>query len=148
MTIHQIFLNDEESCTRYALHAIVLRTINELPSMGDLKSDLVLVLKGAEDETGSVMQYPTQYVNQDPYLHQDDDQQQGWVSWAWSFVPAIVSYDDEENESSGTDDGTTLRQQKSQSLKDPIISIGFYCSKATVTFKVRISLSFRILRVC
>jgi len=116
--------------------------------MGDLKSDLVLVLKGAEDETGSVMQYPTQYVTQDPYLHQDDDQQQGWVSWAWSFVPAIVSYDDEENESSGTDDGTTLRQQKSQSLKDPIISIGFYCSKATVTFKVRISLSFRILRVC
>uniref|UniRef100_A0A8C2Y556 Vacuolar protein sorting 13 homolog B n=1 Tax=Coturnix japonica TaxID=93934 RepID=A0A8C2Y556_COTJA len=93
-------------------------------------------ISGAEDETGSVMQYPTQYVTQDPYLHQDDDQQQGWVSWAWSFVPAIVSYDDEENESSGTDDGTTLRQQKSQSLKDPIISIGFYCSKATVTFKL------------
>ena len=50
MTIHQIFLNDEESCTRYTLHAVVLRTINELPSMGDLKSDLVLVLKGEEDE--------------------------------------------------------------------------------------------------
>ncbi|KAM6275949.1 intermembrane lipid transfer protein VPS13B isoform 10-T11 [Spheniscus humboldti] len=91
---------------------------------------------GAEDETSSVMQYPTQYINQDPYLHQDDDQQQGWVSWAWSFVPAIVSYDDEENDSSGIDDGTTLHQQKSQSLKDPIISIGFYCTKATVTFKL------------
>lgn len=98
--------------------------------------DMLGNITGAEDETGSVMQYPTQYVTQDPYLHQDDDQQQGWVSWAWSFVPAIVSYDDEENESSGTDDGTTLRQQKSQSLKDPIISIGFYCSKATVTFKL------------
>lgn len=108
--------------------------------MGDLKFDLVFVLKGAEDETSSVMQYPTQYINQDPYLHHDDDQQQGWVSWAWSFVPAIVSYDDEENDSSGIDDGTMLHPQKSQSLKDPIISIGFYCTKATVTFKVSISL--------
>ncbi|XP_064363745.1 intermembrane lipid transfer protein VPS13B isoform X4 [Dromaius novaehollandiae] len=91
---------------------------------------------GAEDETSSVIQYPTQYINQELYLHQDDDQQQGWVSWAWSFVPAIVSYDDEENDSSGMDDGTTLHQQKSQSLKDPIISVGFYCTKATVTFKL------------
>lgn len=104
------------------------------------KFDLVFVLKGAEDETSSVMQYPTQYINQDPYLRQDDDQQQGWVSWAWSFVPAIVSYDDEENDSGGTDDGTMLHQQKSQSLKDPIVSVGFYCTKATVTFKVSISL--------
>ncbi|XP_074741394.1 intermembrane lipid transfer protein VPS13B isoform X5 [Strix uralensis] len=93
-------------------------------------------ISGTEDETSSVMQYPTQYTNQDPYLHQDDDQQQGWVSWAWSFVPAIVSYDDEENDSSGIDDETMLHQQKSQSLKDPIISIGFYCTKATVTFKL------------
>lgn len=108
--------------------------------MVDLKFDLVFVLKGSEDETSSAMPYPTQYINQDPYLHQDDDQQQGWVSWAWSFVPAIVSYDDEENDSSGIDDGTTLHQQKSQSLKDPIVSIGFYCTKATVTFKVSISL--------
>ncbi|XP_069635867.1 intermembrane lipid transfer protein VPS13B isoform X7 [Haliaeetus albicilla] len=98
--------------------------------------DILGNITGAEDETSSVMQYPTQYINQDPYLHHDDDQQQGWVSWAWSFVPAIVSYDDEENDSSGTDDGTMLHPQKSQSLKDPIISIGFYCTKATVTFKL------------
>ncbi|XP_010173217.2 vacuolar protein sorting-associated protein 13B-like, partial [Antrostomus carolinensis] len=98
--------------------------------------DILGNITGAEDETSSVMQYPTQYINQDPYLHQDDDQQQGWVSWAWSFVPAIVSYDDEENDSSGIDDGTMLHQKKSQSLKDPIISIGFYCTKATVTFKL------------
>ncbi|PKU43746.1 vacuolar protein sorting-associated protein 13b isoform x4 [Limosa lapponica baueri] len=98
--------------------------------------DMLGNITGAEDETSSVMQYPTQYIHQDPYLHQDDDQQQGWVSWAWSFVPAIVSYDDEENDSSGTSDGTTLHQQKSQSLKDPVISIGFYCTKATVTFKL------------
>ncbi|XP_010116993.1 PREDICTED: vacuolar protein sorting-associated protein 13B-like, partial [Chlamydotis macqueenii] len=98
--------------------------------------DMLGNITGAEDETSSVMQYPTQYISQDPYLHQDDDQQQGWVSWAWSFVPAIVSYDDEENDSSRTDDGMMLHQQKSQSLKDPIISIGFYCTKATVTFKL------------
>nr|XP_013797393.1 PREDICTED: vacuolar protein sorting-associated protein 13B isoform X1 [Apteryx mantelli mantelli] len=99
--------------------------------------DILGSITGAEDETSSVIQCPTQYINQEPYLHQDDDQQQGWVSWAWSFVPAIVSYDDEENDSSGIDDdGTALHQQKSQSLKDPIISIGFYCMKATVTFKL------------
>ncbi|XP_040444191.1 vacuolar protein sorting-associated protein 13B isoform X6 [Falco naumanni] len=98
--------------------------------------DILGNITGTEDETSSVMQHPTHYINQDPYLHQDDDQQQGWVSWAWSLVPAIVSYDDEENDSSGTDDGTMLHQQKSQSLKDPVISIGFYCTKATVTFKL------------
>ncbi|XP_064248891.1 intermembrane lipid transfer protein VPS13B isoform X2 [Passer domesticus] len=97
--------------------------------------DMLGNITGTEDEASSVMQYPTQYISQDPYFHQDDDQQQGWVSWAWSFVPAIVSYDDEENDSGGTGDGTA-EQQKSQSLKDPIISVGFYCTKATVTFKL------------
>ncbi|XP_030090255.2 intermembrane lipid transfer protein VPS13B isoform X5 [Serinus canaria] len=97
--------------------------------------DMLGNITGPEDEASSVMQYPSQYISQDPYFHQDDDQQQGWVSWAWSFVPAIVSYDDEENDSGGIGDGTA-EQQKSQSLKDPIISVGFYCTKATVTFKV------------
>ncbi|KAI1243537.1 hypothetical protein IHE44_0001167 [Lamprotornis superbus] len=97
--------------------------------------DMLGNITGTEDEASSVMQYPTQYISQDPYLHQDDDQQQGWVSWAWSFVPAIVSYDDEENDSGGIDAGTA-EQQKSQSLKDPIVSVGFYCTKATVTFKL------------
>ncbi|XP_059720532.1 intermembrane lipid transfer protein VPS13B isoform X5 [Haemorhous mexicanus] len=97
--------------------------------------DMLGNITGTEDEASSVMQYPTQYISQDPYFHQDDDQQQGWVSWAWSFVPAIVSYDDEENDSGGIGDGTA-EQQKSQSLKDPIISVGFYCTKATVTFKL------------
>uniref|UniRef100_A0A8C3UEX9 Vacuolar protein sorting 13 homolog B n=1 Tax=Catharus ustulatus TaxID=91951 RepID=A0A8C3UEX9_CATUS len=97
--------------------------------------DMLGNIAGTEEEASSVMQYPAQYISQDPYLHQDDDQQQGWVSWAWSFVPAIVSYDDEESDSGGIDDGTA-EQQKSQSLKDPIISVGFYCTKATVTFKL------------
>ncbi|XP_074842974.1 intermembrane lipid transfer protein VPS13B isoform X3 [Carettochelys insculpta] len=91
---------------------------------------------GVEDETGPDMQYSTQYINQETYMHQDDDQQQGWVSWAWSFVPAIVNYDDGEDDYPATEGGTVLHQQKSHSLKDPIISVGFYCTKATVTFKL------------
>ncbi|XP_019383541.1 PREDICTED: vacuolar protein sorting-associated protein 13B isoform X4 [Gavialis gangeticus] len=98
--------------------------------------DILGNISGAEDETGSTLQYPTQYINQEPYMHnQDDDEQQGWFSWAWSLVPAIVSYDGEDG-SIGMDDGTTLHQQKFQALKDPIVSVGFYCTKATVTFKL------------
>lgn len=88
--------------------------------------------KGAEDEIGHDMQY----ISPESYVQQDDDQQQGWVSWAWSFVPAIVGNDDEEGDFLGIDDGTTMNQHKSQAVKDPIVSIGFYCTKATITFKV------------
>lgn len=112
-----------------------------------MKFDLYFVSKGVEDETGSDMQYSTQYINQEPYMHQDDDQQQGWVSWAWSFVPAIVSYDDGEDDYTGTEGGTILHQYKSQALKDPIVSIGFYCTKATVTFKVSTSLHYSLIIV-
>uniref|UniRef100_A0A8C8S293 Vacuolar protein sorting 13 homolog B n=1 Tax=Pelusios castaneus TaxID=367368 RepID=A0A8C8S293_9SAUR len=98
--------------------------------------DILGNISGLEDETGSDMQYSTQYINQETYMPQDDDDQQGWVSWAWSFVPAIVSYDDGEDDNTGMEGGTILHQQKSQALKDPIVSIGFYCTKATVTFKL------------
>lgn len=77
-----------------------------------------------------------QYVPSESLVQQDDDQQ-GWVSWAWSFVPAIVGNDDEEGDSAGMDDETAMNQQKSPTVKDPIVSIGFYCTKATITFKVR-----------
>ncbi|XP_047579553.1 intermembrane lipid transfer protein VPS13B isoform X4 [Lutra lutra] len=91
---------------------------------------------GAEDETRIDMQYPAQYKSQDLYSQQEDEQSQGWVSWAWSFVPAIVSYDDGEEDFLGNDPTSTLHQQKAQTLRDPIVSIGFYCTKATVTFKL------------
>nr|XP_044999217.1 vacuolar protein sorting-associated protein 13B isoform X3 [Jaculus jaculus] len=90
---------------------------------------------GAEDETRVDMQFPASYKGQELYS-QDDEQPQGWVSWAWSFVPAIVSYDDEEDDYLGNDPTSAMHQQKAQTLKDPIISIGFYCTKATVTFKL------------
>lgn len=88
-------------------------------------------MKGSDDEISHDMQY----VSSESYVQQDDDQQQGWVSWAWSFVPAIVGNDDEEGEIVGIDDGATTNQQKS-TVKDPIVSVGFYCTKATITFKV------------
>ncbi|KAL8181861.1 UNVERIFIED_CONTAM: Vacuolar protein sorting-associated protein 13B [Gekko kuhli] len=87
---------------------------------------------GLEDEIGHDMQY----VSPESHVQQDDDQQQGWVSWAWSFVPAIVGNDDEEGDSAGMDDETAMNQQKSQTVKDPVVSIGFYCTKATITFKL------------
>ncbi|XP_004697754.1 vacuolar protein sorting-associated protein 13B [Echinops telfairi] len=90
----------------------------------------------AEDETRIEMQYPAQYKTQDFYSQQDDEQSQGWVSWAWSFVPAIVSYDNDEEDYLGNDPTSTTHQQKAPTLKDPIVSIGFYCTKATVTFKL------------
>ncbi|XP_036292642.1 vacuolar protein sorting-associated protein 13B isoform X3 [Pipistrellus kuhlii] len=91
---------------------------------------------GVEDETRIDMPYPSQFKGQELYSQQEDEQSQGWVSWAWSFVPAIVSYDDGEEDYLGNDPTSTMHQQKSQTLKDPVVSIGFYCTKATVTFKL------------
>nr|XP_035922957.1 vacuolar protein sorting-associated protein 13B-like isoform X2 [Halichoerus grypus] len=98
--------------------------------------DMLGNITGAEDETRIDMQYPAQYKGQELYSQQEDEQPQGWVSWAWSFVPAIVSYDDGEEDFLGNDPTSTTHQQKAQILRDPIVSIGFYCTKATVTFKV------------
>ncbi|XP_075405556.1 intermembrane lipid transfer protein VPS13B isoform X3 [Tenrec ecaudatus] len=90
----------------------------------------------AEDETRIDMQYPAQYKTQEFSSQQDDEQSQGWVSWAWSFVPAIVSYENDEEDYLGRDPASTMHPQKAPTLKDPIVSVGFYCTKATVTFKL------------
>ncbi|XP_054981251.1 intermembrane lipid transfer protein VPS13B isoform X2 [Sorex araneus] len=98
--------------------------------------DMLGNIAGAEDETRIDVQYPAPYKGQEMYSHPEDEQPQGWVSWAWSFVPAIVSYDDGEEDYLGNDPASATHQQKAQTLKDPIVSIGFYCTKATVTFKL------------
>ncbi|XP_075069965.1 intermembrane lipid transfer protein VPS13B isoform X2 [Mixophyes fleayi] len=97
--------------------------------------DIVVNMPGSEEELAAGMQYPAQEM----YPGQDDDDQQGWVSWAWSFVPAIVSYNnDNEGEDgyTGSEEGNAPQGPRSKQSKDPIISIGFYCTKATVTFKL------------
>ncbi|XP_060051757.1 intermembrane lipid transfer protein VPS13B [Erinaceus europaeus] len=98
--------------------------------------DMLGNIAGTEDEARIDVQYPAQYKSQELYSQQEDEQPQGWVSWAWSFVPAIVSYDDGEDDYLGNDPTATTHQQKAQTLKDPVISVGFYCTKATVTFKL------------
>ncbi|XP_036063836.1 vacuolar protein sorting-associated protein 13B isoform X3 [Onychomys torridus] len=90
---------------------------------------------GTEDETRIDMQYPAQYKGQELFS-QDSEEPQGWVSWAWSLVPAIVSYDGGEEDCLGNDSASAVLQQKVQTPKDPIVSVGFYCTKATVTFKL------------
>ncbi|XP_041648798.1 vacuolar protein sorting-associated protein 13B-like isoform X3 [Cheilinus undulatus] len=82
----------------------------------------------------------SQYSSPDLYTaaSSPDENDQGWVSWAWSFVPTIVGTEEENEEG--------LYQQREargiysnplqHTAKDPIVSIGFYCTKASVTFKL------------
>ncbi|XP_018123635.1 vacuolar protein sorting-associated protein 13B isoform X3 [Xenopus laevis] len=101
----------------------------------NLTKDSIVNMSGGEEELGVGIQYPSQEV----YPMQDDDEQQGWVSWAWSFVPAIVSYGNEEEGefgNTGLEDNAMLQGPRSQISKDPIISMGFYCTKATITLKL------------
>lgn len=81
----------------------------------------------------------SQYSSPDLYM-QLDEAEQGWVSWAWSFVPAIVGEEEEEKSEDGLYQqgeavGSPSNPQQ-RTPKDPIVSIGFYCTKASVTFKV------------
>ncbi|XP_017308311.2 intermembrane lipid transfer protein VPS13B isoform X6 [Ictalurus punctatus] len=74
-----------------------------------------------------------QYSTQDQCIQNDNDDQ-GWVSWAWSFVPAIINTEEEEQcypEMEDTGNPSPLQS----SLREPIVSVGFYCTKASVTFK-------------
>lgn len=67
-----------------------------------------------------------------------EETDEGWVSWAWSFVPAIINTEEENEEGvyQFRESGGIPSNPQQQTLKDPIVSIGFYCTKASVTFKV------------
>uniref|UniRef100_A0A8K9WXE2 Vacuolar protein sorting 13 homolog B n=1 Tax=Oncorhynchus mykiss TaxID=8022 RepID=A0A8K9WXE2_ONCMY len=99
--------------------------------------------KEGETLTGSLEGDPEAQVmagqSPSPELYmQGEEGDQGWVSWAWSFVPAIVGAEDEEGEEGfyqqGEEGGRSSPQQNPP--KDPVVSIGFYCTKASVTFKL------------
>lgn len=82
------------------------------------------------------------YSSQELYMESGspEDPDQGWVSWAWSFVPAIVGAEEDGEEglyNQGETEGVTNNPQQHTS-KDPIVSIGFYCTKASITFKVNL----------
>ena len=58
----------------------------------------------------------------------DEPSSDGWASWAWSYVPDILYYEDDEDGA-----GSTRRREK---RPDPILSVGLYCDRAQITFKV------------
>ncbi|XP_023127243.2 intermembrane lipid transfer protein VPS13B isoform X4 [Amphiprion ocellaris] len=82
----------------------------------------------------------SQYSSQDLYMQSGslEDTDQGWVSWAWSFVPTIVGTEEEEEEGlyQQRETGGIPNSPQHHTPKDPIVSIGFYCTKASVTFKL------------
>ncbi|XP_053736376.1 intermembrane lipid transfer protein VPS13B-like isoform X1 [Synchiropus splendidus] len=89
-----------------------------------------------DKESQSLNSSPNQEHYSQPQSSEDMDQ--GWVSWAWSFVPAIVGTEedgDEEFYPPGEGEGT-LSSHLQHTTKDPVVSIGFYCTKASVTFKL------------
>uniref|UniRef100_A0A3B5AH31 Vacuolar protein sorting 13 homolog B n=1 Tax=Stegastes partitus TaxID=144197 RepID=A0A3B5AH31_9TELE len=81
-----------------------------------------------------------QYSSQDLYMQSVnlEETDQGWVSWAWSFVPAIVGTEEEEEEGlyQQREAGGIPSSPQQHTPKDPIVAIGFYCTKASVTFKL------------
>ena len=60
---------------------------------------------------------------------QGEDLQQGWASWAWSYVPQILPDGEEEGV---TEEGTEPKRKPEPTL----LAVGLYCEKASVTFKV------------
>ncbi|XP_068616522.1 intermembrane lipid transfer protein VPS13B-like [Brachionichthys hirsutus] len=82
-------------------------------------------------------QVSNQFSSPDLYtLSEEADQ--GWASWAWSFVPAIVGTEEDSEEGlyQQREMGGMPSNPQQQAPKDPIVAIGFYCTKASVTFKL------------
>ena len=80
----------------------------------------------------------SQYSSPDYMQTGNPEEGEGWVSWAWSFVPAIVGTEEEFEEGlyQQREAGGIPSNPQQHTPKDPIVSIGFYCTKASVTFKV------------
>ncbi|XP_044063064.1 vacuolar protein sorting-associated protein 13B-like isoform X9 [Siniperca chuatsi] len=82
----------------------------------------------------------SQYSRPDLYMQSGSPEEadQGWVSWAWSFVPAIVGTEEEMEEGlyQQRETGGISNNPQQHTPKDPIVSIGFYCTKASLTFKL------------
>ena len=68
----------------------------------------------------------------DPAVGIDEDDQ-GWASWAWSYVPQILPTEEEEAEQMMQEADERLRREKAA---PHILSLGFYIHKGTILFKV------------
>ena len=64
--------------------------------------------------------------------------QQGWASWAWSYVPQIMP------SSGSTDDLSQLSNEKTmlKKMDVTILDIGVYVMKASVVFKVSLIMNY------
>ncbi|XP_029101804.1 vacuolar protein sorting-associated protein 13B isoform X3 [Scleropages formosus] len=109
-----------------------------------LVRDVAVGVPGKEDD-GDGQGVASPYPSPETYLPGMEEDQQGWVSWAWSFVPALVGTGEEDEERHG--DGERVYHQEMEedgrpsspqqhAPRDPVVSVGFYCTKATVTFKL------------
>ena len=58
----------------------------------------------------------------------------GWTSWAWSFVPQILPPEDEDGD--GGSYGNASGRASGKGQDEALLIVGFYCSKAEVVFKV------------
>ncbi|XP_074510650.1 intermembrane lipid transfer protein VPS13B isoform X2 [Sebastes fasciatus] len=86
-------------------------------------------------ENQGTSQYSSPDLYMQPGIPEEGDQ--GWVSWAWSFVPAIVGEEEyEEGLYQQREIGGIPSNPQQHTPKDPIVAIGFYCTKASVTFKL------------
>lgn len=105
-------------------------------------STFVLTFLSSGMDVDMESQGSSQYPSPDQYIV-SEEADQGWVSWAWSFVPAIVGTEDENEEGvyQQRDTGGIPSNYPQHTSKDPIVAIGFYCTKASVTFKVNQTLN-------
>ncbi|XP_066547149.1 intermembrane lipid transfer protein VPS13B isoform X2 [Amia ocellicauda] len=113
----------------------------ETEEMCSHSRETVVNITGVESEADVQSLHTGQYQNPELYLQQgNEEDNQSWVSWAWSFVPAIVSTGEDDQEEGlyypQTEEDGQTRSPRHHTPKDPIVSIGFYCTKASVTFKL------------
>lgn len=80
------------------------------------------------------------FSSQDVYMRDvsPEGEDQGWVSWAWSFIPAIVAEEGEDGLYQQREIGGNPNSPQQNMTRDPIVSIGLYCTKASITFKVNL----------
>lgn len=64
--------------------------------------------------------------------------EEGWISWMWSYVPAVLPVD--ESASGDSDDSSGTRLSKKSDVT--VFVFGFYVTEASVLLKVDMSLVF------
>ena len=59
-------------------------------------------------------------------------EEEGWASWAWSYVPQILPSSEEEEYE---------EEARRKKAPPPVLSLGFYINKTSVVFKVHAATS-------